>query len=460
MELRPYQKTNLDAIRESFRTGHNAPLFVGPTGYGKTVLFSHIAKSAADRGKRVYILCHRQELIDQIVSALRIVGINPGIVAPDQPETAAIVQVASVWTLVNRLCRYPAPDLLVVDEAHHATAKTTWGKILSYWPNAKRLGVTATPIRLSGEGMREMFDDLILGPTTRELIEGGYLSPVKVYAPSTADTTGVKKRAGDFVISELESALMASTVTGDAITHYQKLAAGKRAVAFCVSVTHARAIADAFNAKGIASESIDGSLDREERSRRIAAFRAGRILVLASCELVSEGFDLPAIEVGISLRPTASEGLWLQQVGRCLRTMADKSSAIILDHAGNTHRHGLPTDDREWSLDGREKKVAKEKVPSARTCKVCFACSPATATACVECKEPFPVKARKLEQRDGTLEEVTQAHRRTRPRNDADTLEGLIQLGRIRGYKNAVGWAHHVYTARQKKKYKETFNAK
>jgi DNA repair protein RadD len=456
MKLRPYQELNLEALRQSYRSGHKAPLFVGPTGYGKTVLFAHITRNAVDRGRRVMILCHRAELIDQIVNALRQVGITPCIVAPDQPEFDARVYVASVWTLHNRLCRFPAPDLLVVDEAHHAVSKTTWGKILNHWPNAARLGVTATPCRLSGEGLGEMFDDLVLGPTTQELIDGGYLSPVTVYAPSTADISGVKKRGGDYVLSELETAMARSTVCGDAIAHYKRLAAGKRAVVFCVSVEHARSIATAFNEEGIKSENIDGSLDSEERKRRIKDFRDGRTLVLTSCDLVSEGFDLPAIEVGISLRPTASEGLWLQQVGRCLRTAAGKERAIILDHAGNTHRHGLPTDQREWSLKGREKKEAKEKAPTVRTCKHCFSCSPSTATACRNCGEPFPVNARKIKHIDGELSEVTQTPRKQRQRNDASSLDGLIALGRMRGYKNPVGWAQHVYQARKNKQYKET----
>jgi len=275
MKLRPYQELNLQALRESYRTGHKAPLFVGPTGYGKTVLFAHITRNAVDRGRRVMILCHRAELIDQIVTALRAVNIVPCIIAPDQPEFDARVYVASVWTLHNRLSRYPTPDLLVVDEAHHAVQKTTWGKIMSFWPNAHRLGVTATPIRLSGEGLGEMFDDLVIGPTTQELIDGGYLSPVTVYAPSTADITGVKKRGGDYVLAELETAITKSGVVGDAITHYKRLAAGKRAVVFCVSVEHAKAISNAFNQEGIPSESIDGSLDSEERKRRINDFRQG-----------------------------------------------------------------------------------------------------------------------------------------------------------------------------------------
>lgn len=458
MQLRPYQQRDVARIRDEYRNGKKAVLFVGPTGYGKTVLFAHIAKSAYERGKRVMILCHRQELIEQIVRALQAVGLNPEIVAPGHTCQNSPLVVASVWTLINRLGSYDPPDLLVVDEAHHATSKTTWGKILNHWRDAKRLGVTATPIRLSGEGLDDLFDSMVVGPSTQDLINIRSLTPVTVYAPSTPDLTGIHKRGGDYVLSELESAITKSSVTGDAVSTYRRLATGKRAIAFCVSVAHAKATADAFNREGIKSEHIDGSLDSEERKRRIEDFRQGRTMVLTSCDLVSEGFDLPAIEVGISLRPTASVGLWLQQVGRCLRTVDGKERAVILDHAGNTHRHGLPTDEREWSLTGSEKKtrkVAQESVAGIRTCKSCFACTSATAQKCCECGEPFPVKARKIETREGELQEVTNGGgKRVKfaEQKSAGSLESLIALGKMRGYKNPRAWAEHVMRGRQQRR--------
>jgi superfamily II DNA or RNA helicase len=455
MLLRPYQEKDFHALRGAFRGGAKSILFVAPTGYGKTVLFSHIAKNAFERGKRVMILCHRAELIEQIEKSLIAVGIAPGIVAPNRECSNKHVVVASVWTLINRLYAFDPPDLLVVDEAHHATSKTTWGKILKHWPNAHRLGVTATPIRLSGEGLDDLFDTMVLGPSTQELIELGFLTPVRVFAPSQPDLKGVHKRGGDYAIGELEQALAKSSVTGDAITHYKRLCAGKRAIAFCVSVEHARTISDAFNKAGIKSESIDGSLDYQERRRRISDFRQGITMVLSSCDLVSEGFDLPAIEVGISLRPTASVGLWLQQVGRCLRTTEGKTTAIILDHAGNTLRHGLPTDEREWSLTGTEKKKrsAQEAIAGVKVCKSCFQACPSVAVSCSGCGTPFPIKARKLEEREGELEEVKAGQqRRKSEQKHASSLIGLIELGKMRGYKNPRAWAEHVMRGRQNKK--------
>jgi hypothetical protein len=457
MKLRPYQETDLQALRDAYRKGSKRVLFVAPTGYGKTVLFSQIAKNAADRGKRVMALCHRQELIDQIATTMRAWGLQPEIIAPGYEYSNGPVAVASVWTLINRLYAFDPPDLLVVDEAHHATSKTTWGKILNHWPNALRLGVTATPIRLSGEGLDDLFDTMVLGPSTQDLIDQKFLTPVRVFAPSQPDLTGVHKRGGDYVIGELESAITKSAVTGDAIAHYKRLCAGKRAITFCVSVAHAKAIAESFNQAGVPSDYIDGSLDNQERRKRIASFREGRTMVLTSCDLVSEGFDLPSIEVGISLRPTASVGLWLQQVGRCLRTTDGKTEAVILDHAGNTLRHGLPTDKREWSLAGsgeKKKRATQETIAGIRICKSCFQACPATASSCSGCGEPFPVKARKVEEIEGELQEIKagQAKSRMAEQTNTRTLMGLIELGRARGYKNPRAWAEYVLRGRQNKK--------
>lgn len=456
MKLRPYQENDVAQIRAAYREKNKSVLFVGPTGYGKTVLFSHIVKSALERGKKVMVLCHRQELIDQIEAALISVGIQPGIVAPHRECTNKNVVLASVWTLINRLYAFDPPDLLVVDEAHHATSKTTWGKILNHWPQSHRLGVTATPLRLSGEGLNDLFEKMVLGPSTQELIELGFLTPVRVFAPSQPDLEGVRRRGGEFVIGDLEAALAKSTITGDAISHYKRLCNGKRAIAFCVSVAHAKVIAESFNKEGIKSESIDGSLDSEERRRRITNFREGRTQVLTSCDLVSEGFDLPAIEAGILLRPTASTGLYLQQVGRCLRTADGKSESIILDHAGNTLRHGLPTERREWTLAGEEKKskAAKETIVSVKICKACFQACPQTAQECSGCGEEFPVKPRKVVQVKGELQELKAAVNRSRmaEQTSAKSLEGLISLGVMRGYKNPLAWATHVLQGRKIKK--------
>jgi hypothetical protein len=242
----------------------------------------------------------------------------------------------------------------VVHNCHHCTLNSTWGKILGHFKDVLRIGVTATPRRLSGEPLGDLFDSLIIATPMRQLIQQGVLSDYRMYAPTQVVIKDVKTRAGDYAKDQLAGFMDRPSITGDAVTAYRQFASGRRAVAFCVSVAHATHTADAFRAAGFAAAEIDGECAKLDRRRIIQDFRDGRIQVLTSCDLVSEGFDLPAIEVGIFLRPTQSLTIWLQQLGRCLRSMPGKQHAYLLDHASNAQRHGLPDEVREWSLDGKE----------------------------------------------------------------------------------------------------------
>ncbi len=457
--LRDYQEALVGDIRSSYAAGIRRVLAVAPTGSGKTVIFSHIATGAAQRQKRVWILAHRIELLDQISTSLTGFGSTHGFIAADYPERRdALVQVAGVFTIARRLDRVAPPDLIVVDEAHHATNSTTWGTILGQYPKARVLGVTATPCRLDGSGLDQCFDKMVLGPTVAELTASGALVPLKAYAPSTISVAGVHSRGGDFAKGELERVADNATITGDVVSHYVRFANNRPAVAFCVSVRHAEHVAQQFSAAGISARSVDGSLDRQIRRQIIRQFVAGEIKVLTSCDLVSEGFDVPRLEVGISLRPTYSEGLWLQQVGRLLRPFPGKTHALLFDHAGNLMRHGLPDDERHWTLKGRPRRASSEDQGelnvSVRICAKCFAAVRAGLPACPECGTPFPIKPREVDVQEGELVEVDQDQLRKLRRKEqygAGSLESLIELGKQRGYKNPVAWAEHVWRGRQGK---------
>jgi superfamily II DNA or RNA helicase len=464
IQLHDFQISLEDRIREAFRSTRRV-LAVSPTGSGKTVVFADMTlKHLKVRPHgRVMILVHRAELVEQVVGALRRIGIDPGVIAGGHPMfLARSVQVASVFTLVSRLNQIPKPTLLIIDEAHHAVGRTTWGQIGAYYAGIHTLGVTATPTRQSGEGLSECFDEMVMGPTTRELIARGFLARPKVFAPPTADLSKVRTNMREFVRGQLAKIMDVSSITGNAVDTYKRHASGKKFVLFAVSVDHAKHAAQQFTEAGIPCAHVDGGMSREVRAQTMDDYRSDRLLGMASCDLISEGFDVPDIVCGISLRPTQSLGLWLQQVGRCLRTAPGKTHAVILDHAGNTLRHGMPDDEIEWSLHGAAVVKKEGAVRKARTCPVCFAASSASGLKCENCGAAFPVAPRVVKERKGELEELTperaaelKAMREKRRQNGmaASTkgIEGLTELGRMRGYKDPEGWARHVMESRSRR---------
>jgi DNA repair protein RadD len=451
VNLRSYQQQAIDDTRAAIRDGARAPLLVLPTGGGKTIIFSAIASAAAAKGNRVLILVHRRELIHQASSKLAWVGLDHGIIAAGIPATNAPVQVASVQTLARRLHRINwQPGLIIIDEAHHATAGQ-WSRILDHWPDAYRLGVTATPCRLDGRGLGAAFDAMVLGPSVADLTFAGFLSPARIYAPPVvADLGSVRTRAGDYANDQAAAAMDRPTVTGDAISHYQRLALGQQSIAFCCNVAHAVSVCDAFKTAGISAELLLGNTP--DREQVVADFAAHRIRVLVTVDVVSEGFDVPAASCAILLRPTQSLGLYLQQVGRVLRPAPGKEHAVILDHVGNVHRHGFPDDHRDWSLDDRLKRspAAGAAAPCVRTCQTCFAAF-APQPACPCCGTPVPIQtARQLRQVDGELKELHReaVRQRVAERRRARTLPELMAIARQRGYSPA--WAWKVHNARNR----------
>lgn len=454
MILWDYQEKAIEGVRDAYRNGARRPLLVAPCGAGKTVMFSAIGKAVAERGKRVWILVHRQELLDQVGRALQRFGVPHAFIASGFEPHAAPVQIASVMSLIRRSLE--PPELLIIDEAHHATSGS-WGKVIEMCPKARLLGVTATPTRLSGEGLGDVFDTMVLGPSTQELIDRGYLCAPRVFAPPTINTEGMHTLMGEFVKREVSAAVDRPTVTGDAIQHYQTLTPGLKAVVFCVSLEHAARITTAARAKGIRALAIDGGMDRHVRRRVITDFTDHKLDWLVTVDLVSEGFDVPSIDVGIFLRPTQSKGLWLQQTGRILRTSPGKQTAWILDHAGNTLRHGFPNDAQAWALEvSGERPAAKARDPSIRVCPKCFSAQRGGKLACVHCGVTFDVQARSVDQVQGDLKEITPeelAKRRERQDEGYAAHSGnrarLEEIARIKGY--APGWVDHRLRAARRK---------
>lgn len=454
IQLRPYQQAMIDDARQAYRAGQRAVLFQLPTGGGKTITASTVVHGASQKGNVTWWLCHRRELASQASQTFHSLGIPHGTVQQGYVSNPhACVQVASIQTIVRRLNELPPPSLIVFDEAHHIGA-AQWDAIYHRFPAAKVLGLTATPWRLDGVGLGRWFGHMTNGPTVADLIETGSLSRYRLFAPAKPDLSGVAMTAGDYQRGALAKAMDKPQIVGDAISHYQRLCAGKRAVAFAAGVQNSINIAEQFNAAGIAAEHVDGTMPADQRDAAVARFRRGETLVLCNADLFGEGFDVPAIEAAILLRPTKSLSLYLQQAGRALRPFAGKDEAIILDHAGNSITHGLPDDERVWDLADREKRKKGEKseVP-VRQCRECFFVY-RPAPKCPNCHHVPPVQARELEVVEGTLAEVKKAEPRAkfREQGGANSLEALIELGRQRGYKNPRFWAEKVWANRQGKK--------
>lgn len=459
--LRGYQDGAVNRVRGAFNRGARAVLLVMPTGAGKTVCFSYIAFHAAAKGKRILLLAHRRELILQISRALGLWGLRHGLIMPEEAEKGYPVQVASIATLVRRL--YPGKyrfDLIVVDEAHHAVEGTGLGRILEAFPEARTLGVTATPCRLDGRGLGRTaagyFDALVEGPTVLELIEAGYLARPAVFAPPAGrdlNLHGIKMTAGDYNLGELAQAMDRAPLTGDAVAHYRRHCDRAPALAFCVTVAHAAHVARQFQDAGYQAAVLDGETPDFRRDQMIRDLGRGHLHVLASCNVVSEGTDIPTVQAAILLRPTASYALAMQQMGRALRTCPGKERAIILDHAGNTRRHGLPTEPGQWSLDNGPRR-RDSGAPPVRDCPSCGAVFASAARGCPECAHPSDF-ARPPEGPPlactGDLEAVDAvavARQRRLEVEQADTLEALQAIGKSRGYR--PGWAYHAWRERQR----------
>lgn len=452
--LRPYQVDIINKTRALMLQGKRSILIQSPTGSGKTALSAAMLKSSAAKGMACWFVVHRRELIKQSVRAFHNVDIRAGIVAGGFPGNVRLpIQICSIQALVRKFQTLRKPKLIVWDESHHVGA-ASWSRIKEAFPDAFHIGLSATPQRLDGKGLGKWFEEIIHGPSVAWLIEKGFLSPYKLYAPSsTINTDDISIRMGDFLQKDLAIAADKPTITGDAIHHYRKYADGKRAIAFCVSIEHSKHVAQQFLNAGIPAAHVDGETEVAERDRILAEFEAGKIRVLSNVELFGEGFDVPALECAILLRPTQSLGLYLQQVGRTLRVFPGKATAIILDHAGNCQRHGLPDEARDWTLEGITR-GAKKKTEGApvKICPKCFAAQFSGSAECRFCGFVFAVESRVVEEVKGELREVdVEEIRRIRNREQskAASLDDLIALGKERGYKRPYHWAKHVFNARQ-----------
>jgi len=412
LSLRRYQTHSIEELRAVYAQDVRAALLVSPTGSGKTVIMGEIIRSAVALGGSILFLAHRKELIDQVSKRLDSVEVGHGVIMSGHPRLLPWerVQVASIPTLVSRLSRgesMPHADLVVIDEAHHARART-YGRILDAYPEARILGATATPWRTDGRGLGEIFQQLVVAARPRELIDQGYLVPYTGFAYDVPALDEVERKRGDYEQHGLELVMSERRIVGNVVQQYLEHARGLRAVLFATSIKHSQDLVGRFVEAGVAAEHIDGETDVRTREAILERIRTGTTHVLCNVGIVTEGWDCPELEVCILARPTLSAGLYLQMVGRIMRPAPGKTVARIHDHAGCFMEHGAPDLDREYSLDPDARAFKGEKLPSLRTCKECFAIFPVSAgPACPACGHMNPPMPRELREIDGPGVRIT-----------------------------------------------------
>ncbi len=444
-QLRPYQAKLKQDVYTAWESHANV-LAVLPTGGGKTVILSDIVSE--HKGVSC-VIAHRQELVGQISKALNAAKVPHRIMAPlslirqitadhliehgySMYNTGALCGVAGVNTLTSKsrareyekFCQQCT--LWIMDEAHHCLVSNVWGRAVAMFPNAKGLGVTATPCRADGAGLGRhadgVFDVMVEGPSMAWLIENGYLTRYRVFCPPGFDRAALKDAisatTGDYNTRSAAVVAAVDGIVGDVVKSYLKHAKGLRGVTFTVDVETATHLAAAYVAAGVPAEVVSAQTPEAERSNAIRKFNRGQLLQLVNVDLFGEGFDVPAIEVVSFARPTESYSLYSQQFGRALRILDGKTHAIILDHVGNFTRH-LPPDMRPWAwtLDAADKKSrsgASDTIPL----KVCTGCTQpyeAYLKACPYCGTvPEPPSRRDVKTVEGDLHEL-----------DADVLDAM-----------------------------------
>lgn len=427
MQLRDYQRDMIDRCRTAYGSGARAPLVVVPTGGGKTVIGSYATAGAVDRGGRVLWLAHRRELIDQ--AAARMVRPTGRVMAGRPVDASAPIQVASVDTLQAR-GDLPDADLVVVDEAHHATANKI-RTILERYPRARLLGLTATPQRSDGTALGDVFDALVEGPTVAEMIAAGHLVEVDVVGPADPG----------------------KALALDPVQAWLRYADGRPGFVFARTVKQSQEISAALQMAGVVAAHVDGTTAKGARDRTVELFRRGAIDVLSSVGVFTEGTDLPRAAVILLARGCDHVGTYLQMVGRGLRPAPGKGRALVVDLLGSVHKHGLPDDPRVWSLEGRAVRDARDEVPALTQCLGCGAVWRSGARrVCGRCgwEMPAPPAPKVAEREMVDLRDRLRPHvEGLRPHAPAEAkarkLADLRSTAAARGYK--PGWVQARFRA-------------
>lgn len=364
-ELRDYQTEIIEKISKSMRAGHKRIIVQSPPRTGKTVVMAEIAHQTTLKGNRVMFLIHRKEVLEQAIDTFK-----------KQEVNANLLQAGMVQTLSRRVDKLKEPNLILIDEAHHALAKS-YQKVLKKFSHSYVLLFTATPVRTGRQQLDQIADDIVVGESIQDLTKKGFLAPFRYFQPpGDFNLKDLKKSStGDYTKKSMDEAI-STKLFGNVIKQYQKLASGKQAVVYAHSIEAAKDLKDEFVKAGISAAEVDGGTLPHIRDETVKQFRDKKIKILVNVNLFTEGVDLPNVDCVIMARPTASLSLYLQFAMRCLNPRPGKM-AIIIDHANNFKSFGYPDDDRDWkkAIITRKKGGRSNTTPEVpiTTCEACFA---------------------------------------------------------------------------------------
>lgn len=460
MEMRPYQSKAVDQVRNSILAGRRKPILVMPTGAGKTRTATEIVKRAVDKSKWVLFLAPRRELIYQTVETFERSGIDAGMIMAGEPRNQfARVQVATKDTLHARAIQskrllMPKADIVIVDEAHLSVTKS-WIDILNEYPDAVVIGLTATPARGDGKGLGQIYDDLVQVTDIAGLTRDGYLVPVKYYAPSELDLTGIKQTKSDYNEKALGEFMDKPELIGDIWHNWKRIARDKKTVIFCTTRAHSRHVCAEFNRHGVKAEHLDGETPKDERKAILERVDSGKTQVLCNVFVATYGLDIPSLECAVLARPTKNISLYLQTVGRILRTSPGKSEAIVIDHSGAVRQHGFVDEFIPWTLHERDVRVLKDKANKKKKepkdircgdCGTVFKSSrvcPSCGKELVPASEPIPVHQADLQEIQIKAKKANQTYSAEQKR---EFIGGLKAIASQKGYSD--GWVSNQYRSK------------
>jgi superfamily II DNA or RNA helicase len=449
IQLRDYQERCVQKLYDAFKAGYRRPILRLDCGAGKTLTMAEVCRRAVLKGNEVLFLVHRIELKDQTIRTFEKVGLRD--------EIGKLVKVGMVITVGNHLSEYN-PKLIIADECNFSLAKS-WRKVFDAFPDAHIIGLSATPVRLSGEPMGDIYDLIIEDITADELIENGYLCDYDYYAPPLElEWEEVPLVAGDYHKKQLEKKFDNAKVYGDVIEEFKKLAHDKKTIVFCTTIKHSQNTAEMFRKAGYRAEHIDANTPAKEREAIIERFRTGETQILCNCMLFIYGFDVPDCECVVQLRPTKSLAIYVQSTMRALRGGINKR-AIILDFVKNYEIHGMPTDKREWSLDGAVKgheRFDSEGKLNIRQCENCFRTYRLPNDKCPYCgfvykpkphelKQIKEVQLQKIERENQLKKEykkviASEKVKEYKNISECKTVDEIFAFCKMKGYKQGYGY--------------------